>query len=304
MRWRKHSRLFNLFSARIRFHNLPDFLGREDMDSINITLIGGWIVSILLAYITAYFKTRSEFEKEHARLRLDVIMKQKHEYFFPFKYCADEFRRRIIHIQKILNREYFDNDKYENMIKRLKQNFNSKDLEWFFNDEIGSQGGYFITSTIYQNCMLFYWMKRIQSEQPFIPLDLGKSSREMLKSYDTHCKEDRLLSPIDEGRCDVYDIIKNIKIAISRNKGIPYGLHDSIGDFLFDYSNGRVINYEEFCEQLRDDRKRVKFFPVLNFWTGLVINENEVDENRLKKLGAVIVILELLKNADIKERLK
>lgn len=151
------------------------------MDFISITLIGGWIVSILIAYITAYLKTKSEFEKEYARLRLDVIMKQKHEYFFPFKFCADEFRRRIIHIQKILNREDFDNDKYENMIKRLKQNFKSKDLEWFFNDEIGSQGGYFITSTIYQNCMLFYWMKRIQSEQPFIPLDLGRVRERFLK---------------------------------------------------------------------------------------------------------------------------
>lgn len=65
-----------------------------------------------------------------------------------------------------------------------------------------------------------------------------------------------------------------------------------------------MINYEEFCEQLRDDRKRVKFSPVLNFWTGLVINENEVDGYRLKKIGAVIVILELLKNADIKEGIK
>jgi len=269
-----------------------------------IALIASGIISILVAYITAYHKTKSEFEKERARLRLDVIMKQKHEYFFPFKFCADEFKRRVIHIHKVLQKEEYDKDTYENMIKRLRQDFKSKDLEWFFNDEIGPTGGYFITSTIYQNCMLFYWMKRIQSEQPFIALDLGVSSAEAQKTYNKLSREERLITAIEKDKCDIYDFIKNIKIAISRQKGIPYGLHDSIGDFLFDYSNKRVINYEEFCEQLRDDRKTVKFIPVINFWTGLIGNDDEVDQERLQKIRVLRAILELLTNAEIREQFK
>lgn len=273
------------------------------MDSI-IALIGSGIISILIAYLTAYYKTKSELEKERARLRLDVVMKQKHEYFLPFKYYADEFKRRLVHIEATLRNEEYDNDKYENMIKRLKQDFSLKTPEWFFNDEIGPDGGYFITSTIYLNCVLFYWMKRIQTEHPFISLELAEKSVKTMENYHKYSQEEQLLTSLDKSKCDIYDFIKNIKIAISRRKGIPYGLHDSLGDFLFDYSNKRLINYEEFCDQLRDEKKRIKFMPVINFWTRLVSNEDKVDEDRLKKVSVLIVILDILNNTEIRESLK
>lgn len=263
--------------------------------------IGSALVSILLAYLTAHYKTKTELEKDRAKLHLDVIMKQKYEYFLPFKYCADELRRRLIHIEKVLSKNEYDNDKYENMIKRLDQNFNSKKHDWFYNDEVGPTGGYFISSTIYQNCLLFYWMRRIQIEHPFIPINLGKKSIEARERYTKLSKEDKHLSPIEDETCDIYDFIKNIKIAISRNKGIPYGLQDSLGDFLFDYSNKRVLNYEEFCDQLRDERKRIKFLPVMNFWTGLVENGETVDMERLKKVSRLTAILSILNHAEIQE---
>lgn len=268
------------------------------MDAI-IAGIGSAIVSILVAYLTAYYKTRSELSKDRAKLHLDVVMKQKHDYFFPFKYCADEFRGRLIHIERTLRKKEFDDDKYEDMAKRFRQDFLSKDLEWFFNDTIGPEGGYFIASTIYLNCLVFYWMKRIQVEQPFISLKIKVKSEEMSKYFD----EDQYLASIKE-KCDIHDFIKNIKIAISRKNGIPYALHDSFGDFLFDCSRNRVINYEEFCEQLREDKKRVKFLPVLNFWTGLVDAQNKVNEERLKKISILIAILDLLRTAEIREEIK
>jgi hypothetical protein len=273
------------------------------MDAI-ITLVGSGIVSILIAYLTAHYKTKSELEKERAKLQFDIVMKQKHDYFLPFKYCADEFRRRLVHIDAVFKHQDFDNDKYENMIKRLKQDFSSRSPEWFFNDAIGPEGGYFITATMYLNCTLFYWMKRIQAEHPFIPLDLDEKPMKAMEEYRQYAKEEKILTSLDHKECDVYDFIKNIKIAISREKGIPYGLHDSLGDFLFDYSNKRLINYEEFCDQLRDDKKRVKFLPVIKFWTGLVCDNDKVDQDRLRKIKVLLVILELFNRARIRESLK
>lgn len=273
------------------------------MDTI-ITLVGSGIVSILIAYLTVFYKTKSELEKDRAKLHLDIIMKQKHDYFLPFKYCADEFRRRLVHIDAILRYQEFDNDKYENMIKRLKQVFSNRNPEWFFNDDIGPEGGYFITSTIYLNCTLFYWMKRIQAEHPFILLDFDEKPMKAMEEYRKYVKEEKILTSLNHKGCDVYDFIKNIKIAFSREKGIPYGLHDSLGDFLFDYSNTRLINYDEFCEQLRDDKKRVKFLPVIKFWTGLVCDNNQIDQDRLRKIKILLVILELFNRTKIHESYK
>ncbi len=258
------------------------------MDGLIGVIVSG-IISILVAYITAYQKTKNELNKERAKAELEVVMRQKHEYFYPFKNCANEFRGRLIHIERRLKDRNNDPEKHENMIRRLRQDFTSKKPEWFFNDSVGIEGGYFISSTIYQNCLLFYWIKRIQQEHPFIPL----------KIRNTNFKNDKLPASINKEECDIYDFIKNIKLAIALKKGIPFALHDSIGDFLYNYSEKRVLNYDEFCEQLRDENKRVKFTPVLNFWTNLVDNENKVDEERLAKIRALIAILKVLKDADI-----
>lgn len=268
------------------------------MDSFYSIIISG-VISLTVAYFTAIYKTKGELEKDRAKLRDDVIMKQKHEYFLPFKYCADEFRRRLEHI--VIRLENFDSEKHIRMIKRLNQNFECKELKWFFNDEISPNGGYFITSTIYQNCLLFYWMKRIQIEHPFIPLKMGENYEKTMHKYKEFIKDKEYLSPIEAHNCDIYDFIKNIKIIIALDKGIPYGLHDSFGDFLFDKSDKHLLNYEEFCKQLLDEEKIIKFYPILKFWKGIIIDDISIDEVRFLKIKGLKIILELLNFAEIRD---
>lgn len=273
------------------------------MDPI-IAIVSSGIVSIVLAYITAHQKTASEFKKERAKAEFEVIMRQKHEYFYPFKHCADEFRRRLIHIEQRLRNNENATEKYDNMIKRFRQDFKFKKPEWFYNDKVGPEGGYFITTTIYLNCLLFYWIKRIEYEHPFISLEIRNTNTvsDALKRYEKYLESKKHLSTIKKENCDIYDFLKNIKLAIALDKGIPFALHDSIGDFMYNHSDKKLVNYDEFCEQLRDDSKRVKFIPVLNFWTNLVNDTNKVDEERLHKVSVLIAILEILKDTDVRQK--
>ena len=267
------------------------------MESLFALIISG-IISLTVAYFTARHKTKTELSKEKIKRQLDVQLQQKYKYLLPFKYCADEFGRRLFHIKERLSEE---SKKHNEMVTRFNQDIDkSHDIEWYFNDEIGPKGGYFITSTIYTNCMLFYWMKRIQWEQPYISLIIDKSSKDMYGKYEINDKSINALSSLKE-KSNIYNFIKDIKIAISGPNGIPYGLHDSIGDFMFKHNENRIINYEEFCMILKDDEKRIKFLPVLQFWKNLGTLEKSIFDSKINKLRLLILIFEILEKTDIRE---
>ncbi len=267
------------------------------MESIIALIISG-IISVTVAYFTARHKTKTELSKERIKRQLDVQLQQKYKYLLPFKYCADEFQRRLIHINERLSEE---SKKHDEMVIRFNQDIDkSHDIEWYFNDDIGPKGGYFITSTIYTNCMLFYWMKRIQWEHPYISLLVDESTDDIIRKYEIDRKSINYLSSLNK-ECSIYNFIKNIKIAIAGANGIPYGLHDSIGDFMFNHHENRIINYEEFCMNLIDDKNRIKFLPVLKFWKNLGSLEKSILDAKINKLRVLILILKILEKTDIRE---
>lgn len=267
------------------------------MESLIALIISG-IISIFVAYLTARHKTNTELSKERVKRQLDVLLQQKYNYLLPLKYCADEFRRRLVHVNQRLTER---SKKHNEMVKRFYQNMaSSHKMEWYYSDEIGPNGGYYITSTIYMNCMLFYWMKRIQWENPYISLSLSDNSDELIKEYESNLKSIDYIVSINK-KCDVYDFIKNIKIAISGANGIPYGLHDSIGDSVFNHTENRLINYEEFCTLLNDDKNRIKFLPVIKFWQNLGSSKDPIFRAKMNKIRVLIMVLKLLDKSDIRE---
>jgi len=148
--------------------------------------------------------------------------------------------------------------------------------------------------------MLFYWMKRIQWENPYISLLINESATNIIEEYELARKNIDYLSSIYK-KCDVYNFIKNIKIAIAGANGIPYGLHDSIGDFMFNHQENRLHNYEEFCTILNNDKDRIKFLLVLKFWKNLGSLEKSIFDVKITKIRVLILILRLLDNSDIRE---
>lgn len=290
--------------SRRRTRAVLGFLEHSMITDSIITLVVSGLISILVAIVTALLTTRYkinlELKKERAKGQLEQERLQKYQYFSPFKYAAAEFRRRISHIVYRLSEK--GGEKFENMIKRFQVNFDSKQLEWFFNDDVNSRGGYFITSTIYTNCMLFYWIKRIQFEYPFIPLKLEQIDKDLEHRYSEFLKSEQFMKARIQRQCDIYDFIANIRIVISGEGGIPYGMHDSLGDLLYDYEKQKVITYAEFCDHLLDKNFTIKFSQIIKFWNGIVSLQGSVNELTLSKLRHLITILELLKVAEIDEQ--
>ena len=269
-----------------------------------IAILSSGMISLVVAYLTARHKTSLELKREIARGHLSITLQQQYNYLLPFKYCADDFRGRLIHIKRRL-KDVDQKEKHQQMVSRFNQNFDDKDdLNWCFCDDVGPQGGYYITSTIYMNCVLFYWIKRLQHEHPYIPLKIRSTKREVMDNYKAHAKGFRYRDTFINEDCEIYNFIKTIKIVLGGENGIPYGLHDSFGDFMFDQANNRVLNYEEFCKMIINEQERIKFSPLLRFWCGLVDSDSQIADPKLEKIEDLIAVLEVLKHAEIRDSQK
>ncbi len=269
------------------------------MDPILAVVISG-IISILVAYLTAQQKTKMELGKERAKADIQINIQQKHDYFHPFKHNADEFRGRLNHIRRRLIHEPETSEKRKNMITRMSHDFETRNLEWFYSDSVDELGGYYITSTVYLNCIFFYWLKRIQHEQPFMTLDVSKVGDKERIAYQELAKEHKYVRRLTGDTFDIYDLTRSMRVSIALEHGIPFSLHDSLGDFMFNQEQKRLANYNDFCLQLLDESERTKFKPALNFWTNIVDKNGGVDQSRLNKIEDLHIILNVLKFSQLR----
>lgn len=279
----------------------------EDIwEKIIVQLLG--MIGIVTVAIIGFFQAmKLEREKHQNEIRND----QRYKYYLPFKYSVSEFLDRIRHIEERLSNESKESEtKRLDMITRLSQSFEEiESVDWFFDDSISKEGGYFITSTIYLNCILFFRIREIQWKYPYIPLKLNKSLKALLDTNDEQfirCKESLdktsdIQVLLKKGNIDIDKFIKKIRTTISKKHGIPYAFHESFGDYIS--KNEKIINYEEFVNQLYDKNHRKKFEPLINFWKSIISdNENhEIDYKRLNKLRKLIPILELFEYTELRK---
>ncbi|MFQ5630866.1 MAG: hypothetical protein ACE5I1_19010, partial [bacterium] len=99
--------------------------------------------------------------------------------------------------------------------------------------------------------------------------------------------------------CDIYDFTKSMRVAIALAEGIPFGLHDAIGDLVLDRESGSFSNYNDFCEKVISEADKVKFKPVLNFWTNIVNENGDVNAAKIEKIQSLHIILNVLKFTQI-----
>ena len=95
---------------------------------------------------------------------------------------------------------------------------------------------------------------------------------------------------------DLFYLLTKARLAIARYGGIPYSLHDSFGDFVYNREDDKIINYEEFSKQLLSDDSRIKYIPMIKFWR----NINHSD--KLNKIRELILILDYFNNSKIIEQ--
>jgi hypothetical protein len=246
-----------------------------------IVVVVTWLLSRKLEEFKMNRNKIDLLELELKRSRNEILTVQKYKYFLPLKHWARELRGRIWHIKqrfleedKTINKDLVE-EKRNNMIYRFKKDFASKTLDWFFIDS-PKDGGYFISSTIYMHCILFYWIYKTELEYPYMQLKPEELSRTV-----GDCRK-------DENPKDLHFFIKKIKQQHSGENGIPYGIMDSIGEFVYDYSRNKLLNYEEFCKLLIDDQQRIKFIPMLKYWVNICDPQDLGRINKLFELYSVL----------------
>jgi len=266
-------------------------------------------LTVLIAEIIKHFvsvKTSATTKQQ------DIIKEQKYHYYLPFKYQAEELLNRSIHIEQRLT------DNITDMIAHFQVDYEGKPLEWYFKDWINVEeresGGYFLTSTIYMNCILYSKMYLMQNKFPYIEIGIQNSLNRINKN-DDNFKRYSEAKPADviqkENTINNWINLQGENINLKRivqairtstimrhGEGIPYGLHYSFGDFVS--TEKGIINYEEFCQMLMNKEKRVKFLPLINFWTGLVSVDQKVNQKKMDKLRTLIIALKLVEVSNLK----
>jgi hypothetical protein len=280
-------------------------------DYIKISI--GLAVSIITAIITYFLTLRSN----EAKVKIEILKEQKYKFFLPFKFACNEFMHRLIHIEERLS-----NPELKHIKTHFQQNFENKDINWFYTDwynpeiENMKPGGYFLTSTIYMNCILYQKINALLKEYPFLQVKLEQNLDEIIedekqieleKYYkliinkpEKHYRIIKQLKKIKfkQKRLSVKELTLNIRTATIMKNGIPYALQDSFGDFVT--KNHEIINYDDFVKLLIDKDSRIKFKLIIEFWTSLVDNTGIPNEQKLDKIRALIIFLTMIDKAIMK----
>lgn len=275
-----------------------------------------FVISILTAGVTAiltyYFSVRTSIRNKEIELKKE----QEFKYFFPFKYSADELYYRLAHIEK----KIFEK---ESVNLQMPQSLESKSFKWYFldwedfsNPRLGS-GGYFLVTTIFMHAQLYNRMNHLLKEYPFIKVKIkmplmdrinGGDNEQLRRSYkdvstDKHTVGWTNISTVStlKGEVPVEVLIKFIRLSAVMKGGIPYGLQTAFGEFLDKENKDSItqINYEDFVRMLMDDEQRIKFSPLINFYSGIIDKEFRVDKAKLTKLRALMFSLLLLRDSDL-----
>lgn len=261
-------------------------------------------LTILIAIITSSFTSLATYlisiRSNKKTKEDDFLRDQKIKYFLPFKYYCNEFLQRLLHIENL------SVSSPETLSQIFNSDFNNKTSDWYFTDYYVEDnqekiGGYFFSSTIYMHCILFYKIKLLQVQYPYLKIhfkqqvDSFKTGNPQLQRCASNIKDlDKLTRKLKEIKT-VRDIIEEIRTSTIMKNGIHYSLHDSFGDFVSN-ENG-VIDFEQFCLKLANKNDRIKFTPLIIFWSKIPF-----DDLRIERIRQLIIILTLMSSSKLKEQ--
>ncbi len=279
-------------------------------------LILTFVISVLTAGITAFITYIVSIKTNLRHKESELKKEQAFKYFLPLKFIAEELHHRLAHIEKkCVDRADID--------MQLSQKLDNKELAWYFKDwedcednSVGA-GGYFLVTTIFMQCQLYNRINALLKEYPFLEVSIGTSlvktidhlaDPQLKRCYqkainDPHTSKWAKIEALSEktGNIQLEDLTKCVQLTAVMRGGIPYALQTAFGQFIEKNQNGETvqINYEEFARLLIDEEQRVKFQPVISFYSELVDANFKVDEKKLTKLRALLISLLLFRNAEL-----
>ena len=115
--------------------------------------------------------------------------------------------------------------------------------EWF-----NGQGCYLISSS-YLTASLFYQMRKVRDDLPFLRLGANDDTKLMT-------------------------LMIKVSLGFLRNLGIFYLTQPSIGNDMYLPNEGRLITYREFCQTLKSPKRRIWFDRLLRYYLETGRGEN------------------------------
>jgi hypothetical protein len=277
-----------------------------------------FIISVLTAGATAIITYFVSIRTSIRNNEIELKREQEFKFFFPLKYSADELFHRLAHIErKITEKEK------ASVNLQLPQSLEGKNFDWYFldwndykNPQLGS-GGYFLITTIFMHAQLYNRINQLLKEYPFLKVNIKRTllsriekqkNEQLLRCYtdvinDKHTIGWTNISEVAklEGEVPVEVLIKFIRMSAVMKGGIPYGLQTAFGEFLDkkDKDSNTQINYEEFIRMLMDEEQRVKFSPLINFYSGITDKDFNVELTKLTKLRSLMLSLLLFRDVEL-----
>jgi hypothetical protein len=280
----------------------------ERLLTIIISLLTAGATSCIAYYFTLKIHLRDKEE--------EIKREQTYKYFLPLKFAADELFYRLLHIESEVVSKTFINF-------QLPQDIKNKNLDWYFvdwknpkNPQEGA-GGYFLVTTVYMHCMLYNRINTMLKEYPFLEVQVKSRLTQLIsktkdqqidRCYNSTIEDEQTRKWVNiknksdlSGRIKLEELIKSIRLSSIMHGGIPYGLQTAFGQFLDIYKNNRIeqVNYEEFARLLMSDEHRVKFQPIISFYTEIIDKDFNIENTKLVKLRALIISLLLIRNAEL-----
>lgn len=274
----------------------------------------GLISSFIIAFISYFFAKKGNKYKQ----LLEKSYEQKYKYFFPFKHQSIEFKYRIKHIIEALEtkRGETEEEKKHNYNKMkshfiIGASFESAEKDWFFIDFYDrtegniKPGGYFFYSTLYLHCLLFRQINILLTECPFIELQIATIDRlekNHHKILENECTSHGFINKYkiiesNGKKQDINTLIEAIRLSTVFSGGLSYNLHNSFGAYISKPDG--VMNYEEFCNEFKNEVTRIKFSPLIKFWEKLG-GKGEEYEKTFTSLHCLYIALDFVECAELK----
>lgn len=225
---------------------------------IILTSVISAALGILTALATTHYKMRKqhrlEKEKEKDQIRL--------KYLNPLLVAGIDYLERMADIKERRQDEGKTN-KMVTWFREIKENkrTDKQSFEYWINDE-----GFFAMSTLYVTAVYLFYAGQIRRELPFIELAPG---------------DDKAL----------LNHLSNVRTAIGSKWGIWENIQDSLGAYLGDETNKRVMSYRGFCNMLIDKSEMVWFNRLIDFYRDIDKKTEDHIEKIITSIQALIDFL-------------
>ena len=241
--------------------------------SILITVLAAIYSAVILPFLQDYLKAWSD---RHNRQR-EEIEAQRHKvnltYLNPLRLWLEESYIRLREIAQTVDQQ----DQVPALLAIKNQaDISVQEAAWF-NGE-----GCYLTSTCYLTACLFFAIKQVRDNIPYLRLST-------------------------ESDTELMTLMFRVSQAFLQDLGIFYVIQPSIGNNLYLVAQARLMTYREFCELLQDGTQRVWFDRLISFYleTGRGEKRDRIHA-ALQAIQALSVFLDqhIGKGIAIEERIK